>query len=209
MAQDIDRLLSEAASEFRAGTDQKARGDYPAARRAFLQASEKLMLAAGQSRGTLQRTRQKLAEDLVAEANALKQASPTASSLATASHPVTIGDDEQAASWLVSEPPNVTFSDVAGLEDVKEQIRLKLLYPFSHPELARQYGIQPGGGILLYGPPGTGKTLIARAVAGEIKAAFFAIKPSEIMSQWVGVAEQNIARLFTEAKKISCQRDFY
>jgi len=201
MAEGIEKLLSEAASEFRAGTDLKARGDYPAARRAFLQASEKLMLAAGQSRGTLQRTRQKLAEDLLAEANALKQASPAASSRAAASRPVTIGDDEQAASWLVSEPPDVTFSDVAGLEDVKEQIRLKLLYPFTHPELAKQYGIQPGGGILLYGPPGTGKTLIARAVAGEIKAAFFAIKPSEIMSQWVGVAEQNIARLFTEAKK--------
>ena len=200
MTQDIDRLLGEAASEFRAGTDQKARGDYPAARRAFLQAAEKLMLAAGQSRGTLQQTRRKMAEDLLAEANALKQAGPVGGAGATQTRPVTIGDDEQAANWRVSAPPNVTFSDVAGLEEVKEQIRLKLLYPFSHPELAKQYGIQPGGGILLYGPPGTGKTLIARAVAGEIKAAFFTIKPSEIMSQWVGVAEQNIARLFSEAK---------
>jgi transitional endoplasmic reticulum ATPase len=51
----------------------------------------------------------------------------------------------------------------------------------------------------LYGPPGTGKTMIARAVAGEIDAAFFAIKPSEIMSQWVGVAEQNIQKLFALA----------
>jgi transitional endoplasmic reticulum ATPase len=98
----------------------------------------------------------------------------------------------------VREKPSITFEQVAGLENVKEQIRLKLLYPFSHPELAQQYGINPGGGLLLYGPPGTGKTLIARAVAGEIQAAFFAIKPSEIMSQWVGVAEQNIQRLFDE-----------
>jgi len=73
------------------------------------------------------------------------------------------------------------------------------LYPFTHAETAARYGIQAGGGILLYGPPGTGKTLIARAVAGEIQAAFFSIKPSEVMSQWVGVAEQNVARLFSEA----------
>lgn len=92
------------------------------------------------------------------------------------------------------------FADVAGLEEVKEQIRLKLIYPFTHPDLAAQYGIRRGGGILLYGPPGTGKTLIARAVAGEVEAAFFAVKPSEIMSKWVGEAEQNIQKLFTAAR---------
>ncbi len=196
MKRDIDGLLSGASSDFRNGTDQKAQGNYPAARQSYLQAAEKLMLAAGLSTGVLKQTRQKLAEDLLAEARALKQSAPPAPD-----RPVNTGDDEQSANWLVSEPPQVTFSDVAGLETVKEQIRLKLLYPFTHPALAKQYGIQPGGGILLYGPPGTGKTLIARAVAGEIKAAFFTIKPSEIMSQWVGVAEQNIARLFVESRK--------
>jgi transitional endoplasmic reticulum ATPase len=113
---------------------------------------------------------------------------------------LSLGDDEQAAAWLVREKPNVKFADIAGLEQVKEQIRLRLLYPFTHPDIAAQYGVKAGGGILLYGPPGTGKTLIARAVAGEMEAAFFAIKPSEIMSQWVGVAEQNLARLFAEAQ---------
>jgi SpoVK/Ycf46/Vps4 family AAA+-type ATPase len=75
------------------------------------------------------------------------------------------------------------------------------LYPFQNPEIARQYGIRGGGGILLYGPPGTGKTMIARAVAGEIEAAFFSIKPSEVMNQWVGLSEQNIGRLFAEADR--------
>ena len=202
MMRDIDKLLNEASSDFRNGTEHKTRGNFPAARQSYLQAAEKLMLAAGQSSGTLKETRRKLSEDLLAEANALKQAVPPAGRpVAVPRRAVNAGEEEGAANWLVSEPPNVTFADVAGLEDVKEQIRLKLLYPFTHPELAKQYGIQPGGGILLYGPPGTGKTLIARAVAGEIKAAFFTIKPSEIMSQWVGVAEQNIARLFAEAKK--------
>ena len=102
--------------------------------------------------------------------------------------------------WLIAERPTTRFDDVAGLEDVKEQIRLKLIYPFAHPEQAEKFGVGRGGGILLYGPPGTGKTLIARAVAGEVDAAFFSVKPSEIMSKWVGEAEQNVARLFAVAR---------
>ena len=102
--------------------------------------------------------------------------------------------------WLVVERPDVRFDDVAGLEDVKEQIRLKLIYPFTHPEEAKRFGVRSGGGILLYGPPGTGKTLIAKAVAGELDAAFFTVKPSEIMSKWVGEAEQNVAALFDAAR---------
>ncbi|MBI2901720.1 MAG: ATP-binding protein, partial [Planctomycetes bacterium] len=60
------------------------------------------------------------------------------------------------------------------------------------------------GGILLYGPPGTGKTMIAKAIAGELDAAFFAIAPSEILNKWVGESEKNIRRLFDEARK--CER---
>jgi transitional endoplasmic reticulum ATPase len=101
----------------------------------------------------------------------------------------------------VVERPPVRFDDVAGLDDVKEQIRLRMVYPFTHPELARRYGIKRGGGLLLFGPPGVGKTLLARAVAGEIDAPFFSVKPSDIMSKWVGEAEQNIAKLFSAARR--------
>jgi transitional endoplasmic reticulum ATPase len=109
-----------------------------------------------------------------------------------------------ASSWLVQEKPDVRFDDVAGLEDVKKQIQLKLIYPFSHPEQAQRYGIRSGGGILLYGPPGTGKTLIARATAGELDAHFFEAKPADLMSKWVGEAEQNVHRLFEAAR--ACER---
>ncbi len=108
------------------------------------------------------------------------------------------GDDERR--FEKAERPTIRFADVAGLDEVKEQVRLKLLYPLRHADKAKKFGIRTGGGILLYGPPGTGKTLIARAIAGEIEAAFFTVKPSEIMSKWVGEAEQNIEVLFKTAR---------
>ncbi len=105
-----------------------------------------------------------------------------------------------ASDWIVKDKPTIGFDDIAGLEDVKEDIRLKMIYPFSHPELARKYGIATGGGVLLYGPPGTGKTMIAKAIAHEIEATFFVVSPAQMLSKWVGEAEQNIQKLFDAAK---------
>jgi len=108
-------------------------------------------------------------------------------------------DGADAQNWIVREKPNLRFDDVAGLDDVKEDIRLKMLYPLAHPELAAKFNIQPGGGILLYGPPGTGKTMLAKATAGEIDATFFRVSPADLLSKWVGEAEQNIKKLFDTA----------
>lgn len=104
-----------------------------------------------------------------------------------------------ADQWIVREKPKLRFDDVAGLEDVKQDIRLKMIYPFAHPELAGRFGINPGGGVLLYGPPGTGKTMLAKATAGEIDATFFRVSPADVLSKWVGEAEQNIKKLFDAA----------
>ena len=200
MAKNVARLLEEATQAFQAGAEAREGGQSAKARKSLMLAAEKLFQAAKGSRGRLRESRLHLAQELMAEAEALKkQPSRSGSSSASPSRPISVGEDQDSKEWLVTERPQTTFDDVAGLDEVKEQIRIKLLYPFTHPELAEQYGVQPGGGILLYGPPGTGKTLVARAVAGEIEAAFFAIKPSEIMSQWVGKAEENIAQLFREA----------
>ena len=106
-----------------------------------------------------------------------------------------------ASDWIVREKPSINFSDVAGLEGVKEDIRLKMIYPFQHPELAERFGVRAGGGVLLYGPPGTGKTMLAKATAGEVDATFFRISPADIMSKWVGEAEQNVKKLFDAASK--------
>jgi transitional endoplasmic reticulum ATPase len=104
-----------------------------------------------------------------------------------------------ADQWIVKEKPKIKFDDVAGLDNVKEDIRLKMVYPFEHPELAQKFGITGGGGVLLYGPPGTGKTMLAKATAGEIDATFFRVSPADMLSKWVGEAEQNIKKLFDAA----------
>ena len=195
----VEALMKDAAREFRASMRAQEDGDLQTARVSLLKASELLFLASTQSQGALRESRKRLAQQLLDEARALPSAGLGSSRNPASKVSAALGDDAQSESWIVRERPQVCFEDIAGLEEVKEQIKLKLLYPFTHADVAEQYGIHPGGGMLLYGPPGTGKTLIARAIAGEINAAFFSITPSEIMSQWVGVAEQNITRLFAEA----------
>ncbi|MBK8270117.1 MAG: ATP-binding protein [Planctomycetes bacterium] len=112
------------------------------------------------------------------------------------------GDDTggKASDWIIREVPTIGFDDIAGLDEVKHEIRLKMIYPFAHPELASQYKIGVGGGLLLYGPPGTGKTMIAKAIAKEIEATMFVVSPAQVLSKWVGEAEQNIRKLFEAAK---------
>jgi transitional endoplasmic reticulum ATPase len=100
---------------------------------------------------------------------------------------------------MVKEKPSIRFADVAGLEEVKQDIRLKMIYPFEHPDLAKKFGVRLGGGILFYGPPGTGKTMLAKATAGEVDATFFRVSSADMLSKWVGEAEQNIKKLFDAA----------
>ena len=103
--------------------------------------------------------------------------------------------------WMISEKPNVRFDQIAGLADVKDAINLRVIYPARHPEVAGRFHKKAGGGLLLYGPPGTGKTLIAKAIATELDAQFLNVKSSNVMSQWVGVAERNLAKLFEVARR--------
>jgi len=95
----------------------------------------------------------------------------------------------------------ITFNDVAGLDDVKEQIIFHVLEPMRNPELAEAYGIKPGGKILLYGPPGTGKTFIARAIAGEVNATFYAINCQDLISKYMGDSSKQLDKLFDEAQQ--------
>lgn len=102
--------------------------------------------------------------------------------------------------WLIEEKPNIRFSDIVGLEDVKETIKMRVIYPIEHPEEAEAYGVGIGGGILFFGPPGTGKTMLAKAIANEVDASFFLVTGDSIMNKWVGESEKNIARVFQSAR---------
>lgn len=96
--------------------------------------------------------------------------------------------------------PDVTFDDVAGMQEVKEVVRDKVIYPRVYPHLFKTFRKKAGGGILLYGLPGTGKTMIAKAIARETGAKFFTVKPSDLLSKWFGNSEKNVRKLFATAK---------
>ena len=100
--------------------------------------------------------------------------------------------------------PAIGFDDVAGLESVKETVRLKVLLPLQNPEAFEGYEKKSGGGLLMYGPPGTGKTMIAAAIANEIGAKFCSVKPSDLLHQGAGQSEKAIRALFAQARKYPC-----
>jgi SpoVK/Ycf46/Vps4 family AAA+-type ATPase len=93
------------------------------------------------------------------------------------------------------------FADVGGMEAVKEQIRMKIIFPLQNPALFASYGKKAGGGVLLYGPPGCGKTLMARATAGEIGANFFAIGIHHILNMYIGESENKLHQIFELARR--------
>ncbi len=109
--------------------------------------------------------------------------------------------EEGETNWKRSGSPGVYFDDIAGLQDVKESIRTRVILPRLHPEIYDHFRRKVEGGILLYGPPGTGKTMIAKAIATEIDAEFYSVRCSDIVGKYFGEAEKNIRRLFDTARK--------
>lgn len=97
--------------------------------------------------------------------------------------------------------PELNFSGVGGMEALKEEIRMKIIYPLQHAELFKAYDKKVGGGVLLYGPPGVGKTLISKATAGEIKANFIALGLHQILDMWIGGSEKNMHEVFELARQ--------
>ena len=191
----FERLKTKGVSAYK-------KGDYAAAKSYLVEATECVIeLAEAAESDDVRRQHEEIAAeliDLAKECDALKGGPKRERPRVREQE----GDDggRDASEWIVSEKPDIGFDDIAGLEDVKEDIRLKMIYPFAHPKLAEKYGIDAGGGLLLYGPPGTGKTMMAKAVARELDATFFVISPAQILSKWVGEAEQNVRKLFEAAK---------
>jgi transitional endoplasmic reticulum ATPase len=109
------------------------------------------------------------------------------------------GEDEDGPN-VELEKPELKFKDVGGMDQLKEEIRLKIILPLTNPDLYKAYGKKAGGGILLYGPPGCGKTYLARATAGEIDASFIAVGINDVLDMWIGKSEKNLHELFENAR---------
>jgi transitional endoplasmic reticulum ATPase len=97
--------------------------------------------------------------------------------------------------------PHVTWSDVGGLEEVKDELKEAIEWPLKHGDLFLQADVIPPKGLLLYGPPGTGKTLIAKAVATTSEANFISVKGPELLSKWVGESEKGVREVFRKARQ--------
>jgi len=106
------------------------------------------------------------------------------------------------ARMFLGHKPTVTFADVAGVEEAKQELQ-EIVEFLKYPEKFAALGARIPKGLLLVGPPGTGKTLIARAVAGEAGVPFFSISGSEFVEMFVGVGASRVRDLFEQAKRNS------
>jgi transitional endoplasmic reticulum ATPase len=102
---------------------------------------------------------------------------------------------------VLVQRPDVKWSDIGGLEEVKKTLAESVEWPLKYAEAYAHYGARVPKGILLHGPPGTGKTLLAKAVATESEANFISVKGPEFLSKWVGESERAVREVFRKARQ--------
>lgn len=93
------------------------------------------------------------------------------------------------------------FAAVAGMDELKKQLREEIIEPLNNPEEYHRYGVTIPNGMLLYGPPGCGKTFFAKHFAEEVGFNFECVTPATLKSRWVNATQENIAKMFAEAEK--------
>ncbi|KAI4717401.1 AAA-domain-containing protein [Aureobasidium sp. EXF-10727] len=125
----------------------------------------------------------------------------SATSLTSADFEKAVDDARKNFADSIGAPkiPNVQWSDVGGLANVKEAVIETIQLPLSRPELFAK-GLKKRSGILFYGPPGTGKTLLAKAIATEFSLNFFSVKGPELLNMYIGESEANVRRVFQRAR---------
>jgi ATPases of the AAA+ class len=198
-------LAAQARGYAKAARELEDRGESERARELYLKAAKLYNDASMLSRDDMDKNTQRdLAEHLFARAQALKSSTAVSSGGTLEGNRSSVDNDGSSISKddvFLKEIPNIGFSDIGGLEDVKEEIRKAIIYPFTHKKLYQMYGQKAGEGILLYGPPGCGKTMMAKAAAKECGAEFISVKTSTIVSKWVGASEKNIKQIFDIARQ--------
>ena len=110
-------------------------------------------------------------------------------------------EEKPGRKMQVQKAEGVGFSAIAGMHDLKEQLKLDVIDALHNPEEYKKYGITIPNGMLLYGPPGCGKTFFAKNLAVEVGFNFMLITPSYLKSKWVNETQENIAKMFEEAEK--------
>lgn len=109
------------------------------------------------------------------------------------------GEDNSPSEYL-KDSPELDFSDVGGMTDLKETLKDQVIDPLNRPELYEEYNLGVVNGVLLYGPPGTGKTYITEALAGELEYNYIEAQASDLTSSLVGEAAENMSEMFEVAR---------
>ena len=124
---------------------------------------------------------------------------------------VTMSDFENAVKEVMPsamrevylESPDVPWTAIGGLDEVKRELQEAVEWPLRYPDLYTKLGHTMPKGLLMYGPSGTGKTLLAKAVATESEANFISVRGPELLSKWVGESERGIREIFRRARQAS------
>ncbi|MFU1780199.1 ATP-binding protein [Haloarcula japonica] len=101
-----------------------------------------------------------------------------------------------------SSPPDVDFSDVGGMEELKARLRDRVITQLQDTGFREDLGVSPTNGVLLYGPPGTGKTMVSKALAGEIGFHWAEVDTADLVSKYVGESAEQVQDLFREAVRV-------
>lgn len=109
--------------------------------------------------------------------------------------------DTNISLMTAGDRPDVTYSDIGGLDMQKQELREAVELPLTHRGLYEQIGIDPPRGVLLYGPPGTGKTMLVKAVAHHTKASFIRVVGSEFVQKYLGEGPRMVRDAFRLAKE--------
>ena len=199
--EDITFLLEMYDRYYNAARLAAEQGNVKVAKKNYYLAAETLLKVAKRSTDKLKEARISKAKAIIELADHLEETIQVRPKRVQTVNPKNVDKDkdEDINEFEAAEIPNIRFSDIIGLQDVKDAITVKMINPIKHPEKYQVYNKNTGGGVLLYGPPGTGKTMIAKAIACEVGAYFYAIKSSDIVSKYVGDSEKNIAALFETA----------
>ena len=138
--------------------------------------------------------------------NAIEQAieeesnSEVVITMSTLERAISSARDEYSVSIGAPKIPNITWEDIGGIDQIKDEIMDTIDMPLKHPELFSS-GMKKRSGLLFYGPPGTGKTLMAKAIASNFSLNFFSVKGPELLNMYIGESEANVRRIFQRARE--------